>query len=275
MQKVIYFDEVDDYSDYIDQSIIDYINEGQIETFESFDTFDLIAFDWYDLKSTDTAPAQILIYLDADDIFYICENEISYTVCKKLFARGETNEQAMYLFFRNLFKGSGEYLEKIENRISTLDDSVSNGIKSGQKEDISAVRYEVLHIKKYFSQLEFLFDNICDNDNGLISQSCLKYFEILHNRSLRVISELTALREYITQVKESYLDQIGIEQNDLMKVFTMVTSIFLPLTLIAGWYGMNIKMPEFGWKFGYPFVIILSLVVCALWLILFKKKKWL
>lgn len=275
MQKVIYMDEIGAYSDYIDQSIIDYINEGQIETYESFDSFDLIAFDWYDLSTRDSQPAQILIYLDADDIFYICENEISFAVSKKLFTPAETNEQAMYLFFRNLFKGSGELLEKLENRVAALDDSVSNGVNDKQKNLISELRYEILHDKKYYGQLEFIFDEICDNDNNLISRDCLKYFEILHNRSLRIVSQFTDLREYITQVKESYLEQISIEQNNLMKVFTMVTSIFLPLTLIVGWYGMNVQMPEFDWKYGYPFVIILSLVVCIIWLIWFKRKKWL
>ncbi len=275
MQKVIYMNEIGNYSDYIDQSIIDYINEGQIETYESFDSFDLIAFDWYDLSNREAEPAQILIYLDNDDIFYICENEISFGISKKLFSHADTNEQAMYLFFRNLFKGSGELLETLENRVAALDDSVSNKVTAEQKELISELRYEILHDKKFFGQLEFIFDEICDNDNGLISHDCLKYFEILHNRSLRLVSRLTDLREYVTQVKESYFEQISIEQNNLMKVFTMVTSIFLPLTLIAGWYGMNVQMPEFKWKFGYPFVIVLSLVVCALWLIWFKKKKWL
>lgn len=275
MQKVIYMDEIGDYSDYIDQSIIDYINEGQIETYESFDSFDLIAFDWYDLSNRESEPAQILIYLDNDDIFYICENEISFGVSKKLFSHADSNEQAMYLFFRNLFKGSGELLEKLESRIAALDDSVSNKPTAEQKELISKLRYEILHDEKYYSQLEFVFDEICDNDNGLISRDCLKYFEILHNRSLRLVSKLTDLREYITQVKESYFEQIEIEQNNLMKVFTMVTSIFLPLTLIVGWYGMNVQMPEFKWKLGYPFVIALSLVVCVIWLIWFKKKKWL
>lgn len=268
-------DEIGEYSEYIDQKIIDYIGEGQIETYESFDSFDLIAFDWYDLSNRESEPSQILIYLDADDVFYMCENEISFTAAKKLFIRADTNEQAMYLFFRNLFKGSGELLEKLENRVAALDDSVSNKVNAEQKNSISELRYEILRDKKYYAQLEFIFDEICDNDNGLLSRDCLKYFEILHNRSLRIVSQLTDLREYITQVKESYFEQISIEQNNLMKAFTMVTSFFLPLTLIAGWYGMNVKMPEFGWKYGYLFVIVLSVVVCIIWLIRFKKKKWL
>ena len=59
-----------------------------------------------------------------------------------------------------------------------------------------------------------------------------------------------------------------------MKIFTLVTSIFLPLTLIAGWYGMNLQMPEFTWKYGYLFVIAVCIIVVAIWAIIFKKKGW-
>lgn len=267
--------QIQEYSEYIDQSVIDYINDGQIETFESFDTYDFIAFDWYDLKNLSAPPAQIIIYLDADDIFYICENETSYKVAKRLFSHGETNEQALYIFFCNLFKGSTAYLEGLENEISALDDEVSNRINDGQKGKITDFRYNILKLRRYYDQLESIFECICDNDNSLVSEHSLRYFEILKSRSIKLVSQLTSLREYIMQVRESYQAQIGIEQNDLMKVFTMVTSIFLPLTLIVGWYGMNVQMPEFKWKYGYPFVAVLSAVVCIVWLIVFKKKKWL
>ena len=275
MQKVIYMQQIQEYSEYIDQSVIDYINDGQIETFESFDTYDFIAFDWYDLKNLSAPPAQIIIYLDADDIFYICENETSYKVAKRLFSHGETNEQALYIFFCNMFKGSTAYLEGLENEISALDDEVSSRINDGQKGKITDFRYNILKLRRYYDQLESIFECICDNDNSLVSEHSLRYFEILKSRSIKLVSQLTSLREYIMQVRESYQAQIGIEQNDLMKVFTMVTSIFLPLTLIVGWYGMNVQMPEFKWKYGYPFVAVLSAVVCIVWLIVFKKKKWL
>lgn len=59
-----------------------------------------------------------------------------------------------------------------------------------------------------------------------------------------------------------------------MKVFTVVTSIFLPLSLVAAWYGMNFQQPEYSWKGGYPFVVGLSLGIVILLLVIFKKKKW-
>lgn len=274
MQKVIHFEQVQDYSDYIDQSVIDYIADGQIETYESFGNYDIVAFDWYDLKNVDILPAQILIYIDDDDLFYICENEFSYNVAKKLFVEDASNEHALYLFFRNLFKGSAKHIEQLENKVSELDDNVIDGINEGIRECLVSMRNEILRLKKYYEQLEFLFDEICENDNGLFSEDCLKYFENLRNRSVRLVSQTVNLREYITQVRESYQAQIGIEQNNLMKVFTLVTSIFLPLTLIAGWYGMNLKMPEFNWEYGYLFVAGLCIAVCVIWFIVFKKKKW-
>ena len=80
--------------------------------------------------------------------------------------------------------------------------------------------------------------------------------------------------ESVTQAREAYQAQIDIEQNNIMKIFTIVTSIFLPLTLIVGWYGMNFSMPEFTWKYGYLMVIVLSVSVCVGLALYFKKKKW-
>lgn len=81
--------------------------------------------------------------------------------------------------------------------------------------------------------------------------------------------------EYLDQIRQSYEAQVDIEQNSLMKFFTVVTSIFLPLTLIAGWYGMNLMMPEFKWPYGYPFVIALSVAIVAFMIWLFRQNKWL
>jgi magnesium transporter len=59
-----------------------------------------------------------------------------------------------------------------------------------------------------------------------------------------------------------------------MKVFTVLTAVFLPLTLIVGWFGMNVKMPEYSWNYGYLYVIVLSITVCGICGWIFKKKKW-
>ena len=274
MQKVIYRSEIENYTQQMESVVVKYIEEGQIETFEGFDNFSIIAFDWYDIKNLEADPSQMLLYFDTDDLFVICENEVSYEAATKYFSEAPSNERSMYLFFKNLFKGDTKNLEELEDRISDLDDAVIHDGSEEIREKILDARYEVLRLKKYYEQFEEIFDELCDNDNEMISADYINNFDVLKNRCERLLRQVLNLKEYVVQVRESYQAQIDIEQNRLMKVFTLMTSIFLPLTLIAGWYGMNLQMPEFGWKYGYPVVIFVCLLVCVIWAIVFKKKGW-
>lgn len=274
MQKVIFMKDIQEYASYLDQGVIDYINENQIETFESFKDYDIIAFDWYNIKNINEDASKIIVYIDRDDLFYICENERSYNAAISFFENSDSNEISMYNFFDNLLKGSTKYLEDFEDKVSKIDESIMKGIKKNNREKIIKLRYEVLRLKKYYEQFDFAFEELKLNDNDLLSDDCLKYFNILKNRSKRFVSMVSNLKEYVTQVRESYQAQIDIEQNKLMKLFTVVTSIFLPLTLITGWYGMNLKMPEYDWELGYLFVIAIFIIVSIIWYIIFKKKKF-
>ncbi|MBR4841314.1 MAG: magnesium and cobalt transport protein CorA, partial [Paludibacteraceae bacterium] len=81
---------------------------------------------------------------------------------------------------------------------------------------------------------------------------------------------------YTIQLNDLYQSQLDVKQNRIMTVLTVVTTIFMPLTLIVGWYGMNFKyMPELEWKYGYLFSILLMILCSGLTLFIFKKKKWL
>ena len=112
------------------------------------------------------------------------------------------------------------------------------------------------------------------NDYGAFSEEDLRTLRLLREKTGRLHQEAIMLREYSTQVREVYQAQIEIRQNKIMKTLTIVTTICLPLTLIAGWYGMNFRwMPELSWKYGYPAVVLLSLCIVALSLYLCRKKK--
>ncbi|MBR3289563.1 MAG: magnesium transporter CorA, partial [Clostridia bacterium] len=85
-----------------------------------------------------------------------------------------------------------------------------------------------------------------------------------------------SLRDHTMQVRDLYNVQLDVRQNHIMTLLTVVTKIFMPLTLIVGWYGMNFRyMPELNWPISYPAVLIVSVAVVVFCLILFKKKKWL
>ena len=111
------------------------------------------------------------------------------------------------------------------------------------------------------------------NDLKIFSREDLAGIRLLREKIGRLHQEAGMLREYSTQVREVYQAQIEIRQNKIMKSLTIVTAIFLPLTLIAGWYGMNFTyMPELQWEYGYPAVVGLSVVTVLSSLALCHKK---
>ena len=158
-------------------------------------------------------------------------------------------------------------LESLENMIIFLEDKLlmDNRPSKDGIADIIKVRKDLLQVKRYYEQMEFLTDELAAIDPS---------FGFIDKKFDRLLEFVLHLQEYIEAVREAYQSQIDIEQTNIMKVFTVITSIFLPLSLIAGWYGMNFQLPEFGWRWGYPYVIALSLCLVLVLLVVFKRKKW-
>jgi magnesium transporter len=93
---------------------------------------------------------------------------------------------------------------------------------------------------------------------------------------MRLQDIVTYLRDYSVQVRDLYANQIAVQQNNTMTILTVVTTIFMPLTLIVGWYGMNFRyMPELDSPLGYPIVIIVCLAIVIVSIVFFRRKHWL
>ena len=115
-----------------------------------------------------------------------------------------------------------------------------------------------------------------ENEKEFFEKKHTGVFRIFAERTTRLQEETQVLREYAMQVQDVYQSEIGIRQNNVMKVLTIVTTVFLPLTLIAGWYGMNFtNIPELTWRYGYPAAIGASVLIVVLLLRHFRKKRWL
>lgn len=275
MQKILLLKDLDKISAHIENEIFKYIHCFQTHTFESFEKFSIFGFDWYDVNSEVTQTSKVLIYIDKNNIFIICDNQRVLLHMKSVFQIDTSNEKALYHFFTNLMKNDMNYFEEYEQEITEAEDIA---LSSSRKEDLNKVisfHRELLRLKKYYEQLDIILDNISANDNKLLSEEGERLITIISNRVHRYQSNVLNLRDYVTQMREAYQAQIDIEQNQIMKVFTIITSIFLPLTLIVGWYGMNFQnMPELSWRYGYTTIIIFSALVSIFMIVYFKRKKW-
>ena len=280
MRKVLPMSRIREMEPYMDAKVLDYIHEGQIEAFEGFEDFDLIAFDWYDVRSERTTASQMLLYLDREDLFIFCEDDAALARAQAIVTELEQDQldhqRLLYSFFHRLLRGDMDHLDQMEDHISDGETRLLEGKLTGEcLEQIVAWRRELLRLKRYYEQLDSIFDELAENDNGLLGKQNTRRFANLGNRMERYLNAVQSLRESVAQLREAYQSQLSIQQNDLMKIFTVVTAVFLPLTLLAGWYGMNFSnMPELSWKYGYPAVIVISLVIVMICLWIMKKKKF-
>ena len=210
------------------------------------------------------------------------ENLLFYTDCRRCRDLIEaTDENAapllqLSVFFQTLTGNDVYTLEKIENSITELEDRIlmDAHMNADRSNEIISLRRELLKMKRYYEQLSLILSELSDNEGEFIPPELQKRFAVVDRRADYLLNFVLHLREYTTQVREAYQAQIDIEQNQIMKFFTVITTVFLPLTLIVGWYGMNFKMPEYEWEWGYATVIALSVFIVVASVVIFKKKKW-
>ena len=140
---------------------------------------------------------------------------------------------------------------------------------------MTALRKEINGWIRYYTQLDDMVCEFQENEDGLFSDGEVRMFHMAEKRIGRLNSEAQTLREYGLQLRELFQSEIDVRQNRVMKILTIVTTVFLPLTLVTGWYGMNfIHMPELEWEYGYPVVIAVSMLIVSVCLWIMKKKKF-
>lgn len=186
-----------------------------------------------------------------------------------------TLEKVVYGVFDRLLLKSNVVLENTEKIILELEHSLlkENGNKSMNRK-IFALKNELTLQKNYYEQLTDIGEALQENENDLFDDEDLRYFTIFTDKTARISASTQILCESLVHVREAYEANINYNMNKTMQLVTVITTIFLPLTLIVGWYGMNFTtMPEITWRYGYVSVIILSIVVVVACLAYFKKKK--
>lgn len=219
-------------------------------------------------------------YLLTRDRVVLCDDTgTAHAILRRLGKEKRWRQNGPGLFFceflEQLLVRDLHHLEELEDQLSRLEEGVLAGELESFNAALSPLRKQALGWLRYYNQLDGVACELESNEIGIFSEEEQRQFHMLEKRLARLRDEAQLLREYCLQVRELFQAELDIRQNRIMKILTIVTTVFLPLSLVAGWYGMNFTgMPELRWTYGYPAVIAGSLIIVLFTLWIMKKKKF-
>ena len=166
-------------------------------------------------------------------------------------------------------------LERVGERIEELDDEIIANPEVSHLHEVHHLKRDVLMLRKSVWPLREEVSAIERWDSPLISASTQPFLRDLYDHTVQVIDMVETHRDLLGNMHDTYLSSVNNRMNEIIKVLTIIATIFIPLTFVAGVYGMNFQyMPELKWDWGYPVVLLLMALVAVAMLIYFRKRRW-
>ena len=190
--------------------------------------------------------------------------------------REPSMERFLYDFLEQIVDSDLSIMERYEEELIQIEDEVLSSQEQEELVRVNEIRSDIRELLVHYEQIIDMTQELEENENGFFREENLRFFHLFMNLMNRRYDYASSIRDHTMQVRDLYNSQLEDHQNRTMTLLTVITTIFMPLTLLAGWYGMNFRyMPELEWRYSYPVVIVVSVVIVVFCLILFKKKKWL
>jgi magnesium transporter len=166
-------------------------------------------------------------------------------------------------------------LEQLGEKLEFLEEQLVTTPTPDTLQVIHKLKTYMIFMRKSVWPLREVINRLLDGESTLIKSSTVPYLRDVYDHTIHAIDTMETSRDIISGMLDIYLSSISYRLNEVMKVLTILATLFIPLTFLAGWYGMNFKnMPELEWRYGYPMVILVAICVAIGMLIYFKRKRW-
>jgi len=167
-------------------------------------------------------------------------------------------------------------LEKMGERIEQFENEVYAEPTPEILQAIHELKREIIYFRKQVWPMREVLNNLQKTESPLVQQTNKVFIRDVYDHTIQVIDTIESFRDIIAGMMDLYLSTVSNRMNEVMKVLTIMATLFIPLTFIAGIYGMNFKfMPELEWKWSYPVLWAVLLVISGCMLFYFRRKKWL
>jgi magnesium transporter len=263
----------------------DILNTGQRPKFEDFDKYIFIVLKMlsYDDEKQTVRAEQVSLVLGLNFVISFQESigDVFEEVRDRLRnAKGRIRKMASdYLAYALIDAVVDNYfviLERLGESIETMEEELVAEPTEKTLQQIHLLKRTMIFLRKSVWPLRELISGLQKSESSLIKESTDVYLRDVYDHTIQIIDTIESFRDMVSGMLDIYLSSISNRMNAVMKVLTIIATIFIPLTFIAGIYGMNFKyMPELEWRWAYPVIWLIIVVIVVCMLIYFRRKKWL
>lgn len=263
--------------------IEDILNTGHMPKLEDYDEYLFLIIEGMDLnkdEKLETSQFSFILFKDMVISFQESESGIFDNILERLREganiRKNGADDLLYALTDVVVDNYFLIVERIGEKIDDVEDKVLSNPKKENLQEIYELKRNLIYIRKTLWSMRNVISSISKNEINLIDEKSLYYFRDVYDHIIQMIDIIETYRDVCSGMLDTYLSSISNKTNDIMKVLTIFSTIFTPLTFIAGVYGMNFKdLPELSWKYGYASFWIISLLITGIMIRFFRKKKWL
>ncbi len=263
----------------------DILNTHQRPKFEEFDDYLYIVIKALSLGADDFNVEYEQVSLLLLDKFVFTFKEKPDAIFEPLFSRLNNDKSQLrnlgtdYLTYVIMDAIVDEYFslqDTFDELIESVEDDLLTNPSAQTLNTIQKIKRELIFLRRSVSPLRELLASIQRSESQLLHEKTKRYFGDVYDHVIRVSEAMESYRDLIAGMLDIYLSSVSNKMNETMKILTVFASIFIPLTFIAGVYGMNFEyMPELKWRWGYPALWAVFIGVSVFLLRFFKKKNWL
>lgn len=189
--------------------------------------------------------------------------------------RKNGTDDLMYFLLDVIVDNYFDTIETIGDEIDDLEDHLLDNPNKEFLSDIYSVKRQLIFMRSILFHMRNVTGSLSKNEFDLIDGKTIYYLRDLNDQIIQIIDIVETYRDICSNMLDTYLSSIGNKTNEVMKVLTIFSSIFIPLTFLAGVYGMNFKyFPELNWKYGYLGFWIISFLLIGFMIRFFRKKGW-
>jgi len=263
----------------------DIVNTGQRPKIEDFGDYIFIVLKmlYYNEKEDEVQAEQVSLILGSNFVISFQEREGDvFNPIRERIRSGKGRIRKMgadYLAYTLIDTIVDNYFiipEKLGERIESIEEELVTDPTPETLQTIHTLKRKLIFLRKSLWPLREVVSGLQRTESTLIHESTDIYLRDVYDHTIQVIDTIETSRDILSGMLDIYLSSVSNRMNQIMKVLTIIATIFMPLTFIAGIYGMNFEfMPELTWPWAYPLVLLVIVVIGISMLIYFRRKKWL